>query len=129
MIHLSTNSNNAQSVLTLKVSFTRFFSNHIVVNSMFESIGTLKYPMVQFSNRNTYKYFNNKFKPISKIYFFGDSNNQDLILHYDFYKDIWSKKEVPKNLSLQSYSVAIGLNDGCILITGGLNSSFTNVSG
>jgi len=30
---------------------------------------------------------------------------------------------------LQSYSVAIGLNDGCIFITGGLNSSFTNVSG
>jgi hypothetical protein len=25
--------------------------------------------------------------------------------------------------------MAIGLNDGCILITGGLNSSFTNVSG
>jgi len=48
---------------------------------------------------------------------------------YDFYKDLWSKKEVPKNLMLQSYSVAIGLNDGCILITGGLNSSFTNVSG
>ena len=47
---------------------------------MFESIGTLKYPMVQFSNPNTYKYFNNKFKPYSKIYFFGDSNNQDLIL-------------------------------------------------
>lgn len=30
---------------------------------------------------------------------------------------------------LQSYSVAIGLNDGCILVTGGLNASFTNVSG
>jgi hypothetical protein len=127
MILLSINSNSAQLVLTLKVSV--FITSIIVVNSMFESIGSLKYPMVQFSNRNTYKYFNNKFKPISKIYFFGDSNNQDLILHYDFYKDIWSKKEVPKNLSLQSYSVAIGLNDGCILITGGLNSSFTNVSG
>ena len=127
MILLSINSNSAQLVLTLKVSV--FLTSFIVVNSMFESIGSLKYPMVQFSNRNTYKYFNNKFKPISKIYFFGDSNNQDLILHYDFYKDIWSKKEVPKNLSLQSYSVAIGLNDGCILITGGLNSSFTNVSG
>jgi hypothetical protein len=127
MIRLSINSNSAQLVLTLKVSV--FITSIIVVNSMFESIGSLKYPMVQFSNRNTYKYFNNKFKPISKIYFFGDSNNQDLILHYDFYKDIWSKKEVPKNLSLQSYSVAIGLNDGCILITGGLNSSFTNVSG
>lgn len=32
-------------------------------------------------------------------------------------------------MALQSYSVAIGLNDGCILITGGLNSTFTNVSG
>lgn len=96
---------------------------------MFDSIGNLKYPMVQFSNRNTYKYFNNKFKACNKIYFFGDSNNQELVLQYDFYKDMWSKKEVPKNLLLQSYSVAIGLNDGCILITGGLNSSFTNVSG
>lgn len=37
--------------------------------------------------------------------------------------------QVPRNLVLQSYSVSIGLNDGCILITGGLNSSFTNVSG
>ena len=88
---------------------------------MFEGIGNLKYPVVQFSNRNTYKFFNNKFKACSKIYFFGDSNNQDLILIYDFHKDLWSKKEVPKNLVLQSYSVAIGLNDGCILITGGLN--------
>jgi hypothetical protein len=61
---------------------------------MFESIGSLKYPMVQFSNRNTYKFFNNKLKASNKIYFFGDSNNQDLILLYDFYKDLWSKKEV-----------------------------------
>ena len=52
-----------------------------------------------------------------------------MILNYDFHKDLWSKKSVPQNLALQSYSVAIGLNDGCILITGGLNSSFTNVSG
>ncbi len=36
---------------------------------------------------------------------------------------------MPENLVLQSYAMAIGLNDGCILITGGLNSSFTNVSG
>ena len=50
-------------------------------------------------------------------------------MYYDFHKDLWAKKEVPKNLVLQSYSVAIGLSDGCILITGGLNSSFTNVSG
>ena len=52
-----------------------------------------------------------------------------MILAYDFLKDLWTKKEVPKNMCLQSYSVAIGLNDGCILITGGLNASFTNVSG
>lgn len=32
-------------------------------------------------------------------------------------------------MTLQSYSVAIGLADGNILITGGLNSCFTNVSG
>jgi hypothetical protein len=96
---------------------------------MFESIGNLKYPIVQFSNRNTYKFFNNKFRAITRSYFFGDSNNPDLILMYDFQKDLWVKKEVPKNLALQSYSVAIGLNDGCILITGGLNSTFTNVSG
>ena len=32
-------------------------------------------------------------------------------------------------MTLQSYSVAIGLNDGNILITGGLNSYYTNVSG
>ena len=36
---------------------------------------------------------------------------------------------MPENLILQSYASAIGLNDECILITGGLNSSFTNVSG
>ena len=52
-----------------------------------------------------------------------------MILQYDFAKDGWSKKFVPDNLVLQSYAMAIGLNDGCILITGGLNSSFTNVSG
>jgi hypothetical protein len=50
-------------------------------------------------------------------------------LQYDFSKDLWQKKVVPDNLNLQSYAMAIGLNDGCILITGGLNSSFTNVSG
>lgn len=67
---------------------------------MFESIGNLKYPIVQFSNRNTYKFFNNKFRSISKQFFFGDSNNPDLILMYDFAKDVWLKKEVPKNLAL-----------------------------
>ena len=52
-----------------------------------------------------------------------------MILQYEFAKDVWTKKYVPENMQLQSYSQAIGLNDGCILITGGLNSSFTNVSG
>ena len=36
---------------------------------------------------------------------------------------------MPHNLSLVSYSVAIGLADGNCLITGGLDSGFTNVSG
>lgn len=85
--------------------------------------------MVQFSNKHTYKFFNNNVRPISKCYFFGDSNNPQLILQYDFSKDMWSKKFVPENMQLQSYASAHGLNDGCILITGGLNSSFTNVSG
>ena len=84
---------------------------------------------MQFSNKHTFKFFNNKVKPITKNYFFGDSNNPQLILQYDFAKDSWTKKFVPENLVLQSYAMAIGLNDGCILITGGLNSSFTNVSG
>jgi hypothetical protein len=39
-------------------------------------------------------------KPISKCYFFGDSNNPQLILQYDFAKDNWSKKFVPENLVL-----------------------------
>lgn len=89
----------------------------------------MKYPVVQFSNKNTFKFFNHKYKPITKCYFFGDSNNQNLILSYDFARDLWSRKEVPHNLFLQSYSVAIGLADGNILITGGLNSQFTNVTG
>ena len=93
----STSSSTARSVLTLKV---QFIFNLIVANQMFDGIGNLKYPIVQFSNRNTYKFFNNKFKAVSKIYFFGDSNNQDLIMYYDFHKDLWSKKEVPKNLVL-----------------------------
>ena len=67
---------------------------------MFESIGNLKYPLVQFSNRNTYKFFNNKLRSCTKVIFFGDSNNQDLIMVYDFYKDNWCRKEVPKNLVL-----------------------------
>ena len=47
---------------------------------MFEQIGSLKYPTVQFSNKNAIKFFNQKFRPITKAYFFGDSNNQSLIL-------------------------------------------------
>lgn len=74
--------------------------NPQIANTMFESIGNLKYPIVQFSNRNTYKFFNNKFRSITRQYFFGDSNNPDLILMYDFQKDIWVKKDVPKNLAL-----------------------------
>ena len=52
-----------------------------------------------------------------------------MILTYDFEKDKWGKREVPNTLILQSYSVAIGLSDDNILITGGLNSTFTTVSG
>jgi len=47
---------------------------------MFDSIGTLKYNVVQFSNKNAYKFFNNKVKPISKLFAFGDSNNPNMIL-------------------------------------------------
>lgn len=54
--------------------------NPQIANQMFEQIGSLKYPMVQFSNKNTFKFFNQNFKPISKCYFFGDSNNPNLIL-------------------------------------------------
>ena len=123
----STNSSTAPSPSTCKVS--SLFSNAVVSNQLFESMGTVKYNVMQFSNKHTYKFFNSKVKPITKCYFFGDSNNPQLIIQYDFAKDIWNKKPVPDNLNLQSYAMAIGLNDGCILITGGLNSSFTNVSG
>ena len=98
-------------------------------NQLFDCIGSLKYNIIQFSNKDTFKFFNNKDKPISKTFFFGDSNTPQMILMYDFAKDSWAKRSVPTNLILQSYAMAIGLNDGCILITGGLNSSFTNVSG
>ena len=54
--------------------------NPQIVNQMFDSIGTLKYNVVQFSNKNAYKFFNNKVKPISKLYAFGDSNNPSMIL-------------------------------------------------
>jgi hypothetical protein len=96
---------------------------------IFESLGCVKHPIVQSTSSNSYQSFNLKRKNVSKSYFFGDSNHQDLILYYDFSKDKWGKKDVPANLVLQSYSVAIGLTDGTILITGGLNSTFTNVSG
>ena len=68
--------------------------NPQIANQMFEQIGSLKYPVVQFSNKNTFKFFNHKYKPITKCYFFGDSNNQNLILQYDFARDLWSRKEV-----------------------------------
>ena len=44
-------------------------------NQLFESIGALKYGVVQFSNKHSFKFFNSKVKPITKCYFFGDSNN------------------------------------------------------
>ena len=103
--------------------------NPQTAGQVFESIGSINNPIVQSNSSNSYQYFNLRRKSVSKAYFFGDSNHQDLILCYDFSKDKWRKKEVPHNLVLQSYSVAIGLSDGTILITGGLNSTFTNVSG
>lgn len=96
---------------------------------IFESIGSVKHPIVQSTFSNSYQYFSLKRKNVTKAFFFGDSNHQDLILYYDFANDKWGKRDVPVNLVLQSYSVAIGLSDGTILITGGLNSTFTNVSG
>lgn len=74
--------------------------NPQVANQMFDQIGQIKYPNVQFSNNNTFKLFSDKCKPITKAYFFGDSNNQSLILVYDFARDLWSRKEVPQNLTL-----------------------------
>ena len=68
--------------------------NPQIANQMFEQIGSLKYPVVQFSYKTTFEFFNQKYKPISKAYFFGDSNNQNLILQYDFASDVWSRKEV-----------------------------------
>jgi hypothetical protein len=68
--------------------------NPQIANQMFEQIGSLKYPVVQFSYKTTFEFFNQKYKPITKAYFFGDSNNQNLILQYDFAGDIWSRKEV-----------------------------------
>jgi len=92
-------------------SFHQF--KHCTVNlnpqnasQIFESLGSVKHPIVQSTFSNSYQYFNLKRKNISKAYFFGDSNNQDLILSYDFSRDKWGKKDVPRNLVLQSYSVA-----------------------
>lgn len=68
--------------------------NPQIANQMFEQIGSLKYPVVQFSYKTTFEFFNQKYKPISKALFFGDSNNQNLILQYDFASDVWSRKEV-----------------------------------
>ena len=71
----SINLNIALWDLTLNVRLNHFNEFSLVVNQMFEGIGNLKYPIVQFSNRNTYKFFNNKFKTVTKSLFFGDSNN------------------------------------------------------
>lgn len=79
--------------------------NPQIANQMFEQIGSLKYPVVQFSNKNTFKFFNHKYKPITKCYFFGDSNNQNLILQYDFARDLWSRKEVSRSNSSLFYSI------------------------
>ena len=49
--------------------------NPQIANQMFEQIGSLKYPDVQYSNKNTFKFYNQKYKPITKAFFFGDSNN------------------------------------------------------
>jgi len=103
--------------------------NPQTTGQVFESIGSVKHPIVQSNSSHSYQFFHLKRKNVARAYFFGDSNHQDLILYYDFAKDRWGKKDVPRNLVLQSYSVAIGLTDGSILITGGLNSTFTNVSG
>eukprot|EP00357_Protocruzia_adherens_P002336 CAMPEP_0114990506 /NCGR_PEP_ID=MMETSP0216-20121206/10838_1 /TAXON_ID=223996 /ORGANISM="Protocruzia adherens, Strain Boccale" /LENGTH=524 /DNA_ID=CAMNT_0002353697 /DNA_START=175 /DNA_END=1746 /DNA_ORIENTATION=- len=63
----------------------------------------------------------------SRILVFGDANN-NVILEYDLAADRWGKLSVPPQLTLLSYTISIGLPDGRILMTGGLNSSFTNVS-
>ena len=58
---------------------------------VFENIGTIKNPIVASNSSHSYQFFNLNNLPIKKAYFFGDSNNQDLILLYDFEKDRWSK--------------------------------------
>lgn len=68
--------------------------NPQIASQMFEQIGSLKHPVVKFSNKNNFKFFNHKYQPITKCYFFGDSNNPNLILSYDFARDLWSRKEV-----------------------------------
>jgi hypothetical protein len=42
---------------------------------VFESIGTVKNPIVASNSSNNYQYFNLKSKPLKKGYFFGDSNH------------------------------------------------------
>ena len=76
----STNSSTALSRFTHKVSpkflFWRYHLSLFLVSAqLFENIGTLKYNIVSFSNKHTFKFFNNKVKPINKLYYFGDSNN------------------------------------------------------
>ena len=63
----------------------------------------MKHPVVKFSNKNNFKFFNHKFQPITKCYFFGDSNNPNLILSYDFARDLWSRKEVSISFIIDSY--------------------------
>ena len=94
--------------------------NPQIANTMFESIGNLKYPIVQFSNRNTYKFFNNKFKAITRSYFFGDSNNPDLILMYDFQKDLWIKKDVRFLRDWLIFTLCVGSQEfGFAVLLGG----------
>lgn len=74
--------------------------NPQMTNQLFEGIGTLKYNVVQFSNKQAFKFFNKHVRAINRCYFFGDSNNPQLILQYDFAKDLWNKKYVPENMQL-----------------------------
>jgi hypothetical protein len=76
----STNSNTALSLFIFNVSGALCYYAFVVSNQLFESIGSLKYGVVQFTNKHTFKFYNNKVKPITKCYFFGDSNNPQLIL-------------------------------------------------
>ena len=56
----------------------------------------------------------------SKFYIFGDDKDPQ-ILEFDFSTEKFTKKDVPYNLSLFGYSMAQGLPNGKIIITGGIN--------